>query len=273
MEGPLRLALRVTASIGLILALSIATSVVVSRHAFVHILLDLTESRIFALADDIGDVFAATVRLGLPLDQIGNGSEILKAALPLDPQIVALAVVSAEGDLLYRADEGAGADFDWLGAGGVRGEGDPKKGNRRKVVHAGDMLVVWTAVLDPLGRTTGHIGIAASSTYRNMLVRNSFKEVLSLSGIVLVLATLLTAIGAIVACRGISLILRRIGQMADRPETDAGDPLGGIGAAAMGKLDWINGELTGIEAAIAAPMITRITSPASAAATLPEFAR
>jgi hypothetical protein len=223
MEVRLRLALRVTASIGLILALSIATSVVVSRHAFVHILLDLTESRIFALADDIGDVFAATVRLGLPLDQIGNGSEILDGALP----------------------------FDWLAVGGIPGEGDPKKGSRRKVVDAGDMLVVWTAILDPLGRTTGHIGIAASNSYRNMLVRNSFNEVLSLSGIVLVIATLLTALGAIVACRGISVILRRIGQMADDPETASGDPLGGIGAAAMGKLDWINGELAAIEAAAA----------------------
>ena len=240
----MRLAFRVTASIGLILALSIATSVVVSRHAFVHILLDLTESRIFALADDIGDIFAATVRLGLPLDQIGNGSEILQSALPLDPQIVALAVVSAEGDLLHRA----GADFDWLGASGVRGEADPKKGSRRKVVEAGDVLVVWTAVPDPLGRTTGHIGIAASSTYRNTLVRNSFNEVLSLSGIVLVLATLMTALGAVVACRGISLVLRRIGEMADRPESVEGDPLGGIGAAAMGKLDWINAELTAMEA-------------------------
>lgn len=244
----MRLAFRVTASIGLILALSIATSVVVSRHAFVHILLDLTESRIFALADDIGDVFAATVRLGLPLDQIGNGSEILKSALPLDPQIVALAVVSAEGGLLHRA----GADFGWLGTGGVRGEADPKKGSRRKVVDAGDVLVVWTAIPDPLGRTTGHIGIAASSTYRNMLVRNSFNEVLSLSGIVLTLATLLTALGAVVACRGISLVLRRIGEMADRPGAADGDPLGEIGAAAMGKLDWINAELAAMEADAAA---------------------
>ena len=257
MEVRLRLALRVTASIGLILALSIATSVVVSRHAFVHILLDLTESRIFALADDIGDVFAATVRLGLPLDQIGNGSEILDGALPLDPQIVALVVVGAEGELLHKA----GKPFDWLGAGGIRGEGDPKKGNRRKVVDAGDMLVVWTAILDPLGRTTGHIGIAASSSYRNMLVRNSFNEVLTLSGIVLVIATLVTALGAIVACRGISLILRRIGQMADDPETAVGDPLGAIGAAAMGKLDWINGELAAIEAAAATVTSASATIP------------
>jgi hypothetical protein len=261
MEVRLRLALRVTASIGLILALSIATSVVVSRHAFVHILLDLTESRIFALADDIGDVFAATVRLGLPLDQIGNGSEILDGALPLDPQIVALVVVGAEGELLHKA----GKSFDWLSAGGIRGEGDPKKGSRRKVVDAGDMLVVWTAILDPLGRTTGHIGIAASSSYRNMLVRNSFNEVLTLSGIVLVIATLVTALGAIVACRGISLILRRIGQMADNPETAAGDPLGGIGAAAMGKLDWINGELAAIEAAAAT-----VTSAGAGAVSRPE---
>jgi hypothetical protein len=260
MEVRLRLALRVTASIGLILALSIATSVVVSRHAFVHILLDLTESRIFALADDIGDVFAATVRLGLPLDQIGNGSEILSGALPLDPQIVALAVVSTEGNLLHKA----GKSFDWLDAGGIRGESDPKKGGRRKVVEAGDMLVVWTAILDPLGRTTGHIGIAASNSYRNMLVRNSFNEVLSLSGIVLVIATMLTALGAIVACRGISLILRRIGQMADNPETATGDPLGGIGAAAMDKLDWINGELAAIEADTAA------VTKANAAAPHPE---
>jgi hypothetical protein len=150
MEVLLRLALRVTASIGLILALSIATSVIVSRHAFVRILLDLTESRIFALADDLGDVFEATVRLGLPISQMGNGSEILESALPLDPQIVALAVVSAEGEVLHQA----GGAFDWSGSAGARGEGDPKKGNRRKVVDLGDMLVVWTGIRDPLDRDT-----------------------------------------------------------------------------------------------------------------------
>ena len=176
-----------------------------------RILLDLTESRIFALADDLGDVFEATVRLGLPLSQMGNGSEILKSALPLDPQIVALAVVSAEGEVLHQA----GGAFDWSGSASARGEGDPKKGNRRKVVDLGDTLVVWTGIRDPLDRTTGHIGIAASSAYRNTLVRNSFDEVLSLSGIVLVIAIALTGFGATVACRGLSLVLRQIGRMAE----------------------------------------------------------
>ena len=120
----MRLALKVTASIGLILALSIATSVVVSRHAFVRILLDLTESRIVALADDLGDVFEATIRLGLPLDEMGNGSDILAAALPLDPQVVALAVVGAQGEVLHQT----GRAFDWSRPVAQRGEADLEEG-------------------------------------------------------------------------------------------------------------------------------------------------
>jgi hypothetical protein len=239
-----RLALKVTASIGLILALSIATSVVVSRHAFVHILLDLTESRIFALADDLRDVFEATIRLGLPLDQMGNGSDILGAALPLDPQIVALAVVGAEGEVLHQT----GRAFDWSRPAAQRGKADSKWGNRRKVVDTGDMLVVWTSIHDPLGRTTGHVGIAASSSYRNTLVSNSVGEVLYLSAIVLVIAIALTGVGAAVACRGLSLVLRRISQITGPSEAAAGDPLGGIGAAAFGMLDRVNAELNAIEA-------------------------
>jgi hypothetical protein len=239
-----RLALKVTASIGLILALSIATSVVVSRHAFVRILLDLTESRIFALADDLKDVFEATIRLGLPLDQMGNGSDILGAALPLDPQIVALAVVGAKGEVLHQA----GRAFDWLRPGSQPGEADLKRGNRHNVIDAGDMLVVWTSIHDPLGGTTGHIGIAASSSYRNTLVSNSVGEVLYLSAIVLVIAIVLTGLGAAVACRGLSLVLRRISQITGPSEVAAGDPLGGIGAAAFGMLDRVNAELNAIEA-------------------------
>jgi hypothetical protein len=234
-----RLALKVTASIGFILALSIATSVVVSRHAFVRILLDLTESRIFALADDLGDVFEATIRLGLPLDEMGNGSDILAAALPLDPQVVALAVVGAQGEVLHQT----GRAFDWSRPAAQRGEADSKRGNRRKVVDTGDMLVVWSNIHDPLGRTTGHVGIAASSSYRNTLVSNSVGEVLYLSAIVLVIAIALTGVGAAVACRSLSLVLRRISQITGPSEAAAGDPLGGVGAAAFGMLDQVNAEL------------------------------
>jgi hypothetical protein len=240
------LALKVTASIGLILALSIATSIVVSRHAFVHLLLDLTESRIFALADDLGDVFESTIRLGLPLDQIGNGSDILRSALPLDPQIMALAVVGAEGEVLHKA----GRELDWSRPVGQRGIGDSKRDDRHKVVDAGAMLVVWTSIRDPLDRTIGYLGIAASSAYRNTLVRNSFGEVLYLSAIVLVIAVALTGLGAFVACRGLSLVLRRIGQIGGPPEVVTDDALGGIGAAALGMLDRVNAELNAIEACI-----------------------
>ena len=240
----MRLALKVTASIGFILALSIATSVVVSRHAFVRILLDLTEFRIVALADDLGDVFEATIRLGLPLDEMGNGSDILAAALPLDPQVVALAVVGAQGEVLHQT----GRAFDWSRPVAQRGEADSKRGNRHKVVDTGDMLVVWANIHDPLGRTTGHVGIAASSSYRNTLVSNSVGEVLYLSAIVLVIAVALTGLGAAVACRGLSLVLRRISQISGPSEAAVDDPLGGIGAAAFGMLDRVNAELNAIEA-------------------------
>ncbi|WP_157619092.1 hypothetical protein [Skermanella stibiiresistens] len=245
----MRLALRVTGSIGLILALSIATSVIVSRHAFVRILLDLTESRLFALADDLGDVFESTVRLGLPLGQIGNSAEILGSTLPLDPQIVALAVVGPEGEVLHQA----GGGLDWAAAAETRGAATTKKGNPHHVVDTGEMLIVWTGIHDPLGKITGYVGIAASSAYRNTLVHDSFGEVLILSASVLAFAILATGAGAVVACHGLSLVLRRIGQMIEFPdETVPNDALGGIGAAALGKLERVNADLNAIEVDIAA---------------------
>jgi len=247
----LRLAFKVTASIGLILALSIATSVVVSRHAFVRILLNLTESRVHALASDLSDIFEASLRLGLPLDQMGNGSDVLRAALPLDQQLVSLAVVDSTDKVLHSA--GPGLDCKKLAGGG----GD----KRATIVDTGNTMIVWSPVRDPLGRISGWIVAAASNDYRAALVRHSFDEVLTLSGIVLAIAVVLTALGAVAACRGLTLVLRTIDRMT--PEADGGisalalatgtaqDSLGGIGAQAKFLLDQVNRELDGIEAGLA----------------------
>jgi hypothetical protein len=258
-EVALRLAFKVTASIGLILALSIATSVIVSRHAFVRILLNLTESRVHALASDLSDIFESNLRLGLSLDQMGNGSELLRAALPLDQQLVSLAVVDSADKALYSA----GPALDWKKFARNGGE------KRVAVVDTGDTMIVWSPVRDPLGRISGWIAAAASNDYRAALVRRSLDEVLLLSGIVLAIAVVLTALGAVAACRGLTLVLRAIGRMTPEAEGEvpalsvalsagaapaAGttpDPLGGIGAQAMFLLDQVNRELDGIESGLA----------------------
>jgi hypothetical protein len=92
---------RLSLAVSLVLLLSVAVTAGLNFLKFRQVTESLEDSRYGFVTRDISTAFEQTLNLGLPLEQIENGTAILQRQSALDPAITRIEVFDAAGEVLY----------------------------------------------------------------------------------------------------------------------------------------------------------------------------